>query len=45
MSGEEKFRFDIANLKNDLAIENMKVKEEDINLLKKYYNKDERYYY
>ena len=40
MSKEEKFDFDIANLKKDLAIENMKVNEEDIELLRKYSNKE-----
>lgn len=40
MSKEEKFDFDIANLKKDLAIENMKVNEEDIDLLRKYSNKE-----
>lgn len=39
MSREEKFEFDIANLKTDLAIENM-VNKEDIELLKKYFNKE-----
>lgn len=39
MSKEEKFEFDIANLKKDLAIENMLIKDEDIDLLKKYFNK------
>ncbi len=38
MSNEEKFEFDIANLKADLAIENMEVKSEDIELLRKHYN-------
>lgn len=40
MSREEKFEFDIANLKKDLAIENMEVNKEDIELLKKYFNKE-----
>ena len=40
MSREEKFEFDIANLKTDLAIENMEVNKEDIELLKKYFNKE-----
>ena len=30
MSREEKFEFDIANLKKDLAIENMNIYDEDI---------------
>ncbi len=40
MSGEEKFEFDIANLRQDLAIEDMIVNEEDVELLKRYYNKE-----
>lgn len=40
MSKEEKFEFDIANLKKDLAIENMTVNKEDIDLLRKYFNKE-----
>ncbi len=40
MSEDEKFEFDIANLRKDLAIEDMFVTNEDINLLKKYYNKE-----
>lgn len=40
MSKEEKFEFDIANLKKDLAIENMFIKEEDIQLLRRYFNKE-----
>ena len=39
MSVEEKFGFDIANLKKDLAIEDMIVTDEDVSLLKKYFNK------
>lgn len=39
MSDEEKFEFDIANLKKDLAIEDMIVTDEDVFLLKKYFNK------
>ncbi len=39
MSDEEKFEFDIANLKKDLAIEDMIVTDEDVSLLKKYFNK------
>ncbi len=37
MSSEEKFEFDIANLKKDLAMEDMHVDGEDIELLKRYY--------
>lgn len=40
MSKEEKFEFDIANLRKDLAIENMFIKEEDIQLLRRYFNKE-----
>ncbi len=40
MSREEKFEFDIANLRNDLAIENMQVKEEDVVLLRKHYDNE-----
>lgn len=40
MSKEEKFEFDIANLKKDLAIENMDIKNEDIELLKRYCNEE-----
>lgn len=40
MSMEEKFMFDIANLKKDLAIENMVVTNEDIDMLKRYNNNE-----
>jgi len=40
MFNEEKFEFDIANLKKDLAIENMAVNNEDIELLKRYSNNE-----
>ena len=40
MSNEEKFEFDIANLKKDLEIENMKVNNEDIELLRRYNEKE-----
>ena len=40
MTHDEKFDFDIANLKNDLAMENMVVEQEDIDLLKKYSNNE-----
>lgn len=40
MSEEEKFKFDIANIKKELAIEDMKVNEEDVELLRKYSNKE-----
>ena len=40
MSNDEKFEYDIANLKKDLAIEDMAVTEEDISLLKRYHNKE-----
>ena len=40
MEREEKFEFDIANLKSDFAIEDMHVNEEDVKLLRKYYDKE-----
>ena len=40
MSQDEKFEFDIANLKNDLAMENMIVEQEDVDLLKRYSNNE-----
>lgn len=40
MTHDEKFDFDIANLKNDLAMENMIVEQEDIDLLKRYSNNE-----
>ena len=43
MSHDEKFDFDIANLKNDLAMENMIVEQEDIDLLKRYSNNDHKF--
>lgn len=38
MSKEEKFNFDIANLKQDFAIENMNITDEDFEIIKKYSN-------
>lgn len=38
MSKEEKFNFDIANLKQDFAIENINITNSDIEILKKYSN-------
>lgn len=40
MNFEEKFNLDVENLKNDLAIENMFVTDEDISMLKKYSNNE-----
>lgn len=40
MSNDEKFEFDIANLKKDLAISNMCVNSEDVELLRRYYYKE-----
>lgn len=40
MSKEEKFNFDIANLKQDFAIENMNITDSDIEILKKYSNSE-----
>lgn len=37
---EEKFMFDIANLKQDLGIEDMVVTNEDIDMLKRYNNNE-----
>lgn len=36
MNFEEKFNSDIENLKNDLAIEDMYITDEDISMLRKY---------
>ncbi|MGN1330885.1 MAG: hypothetical protein ACI4VN_06125 [Clostridia bacterium] len=38
MSKDEKFNFDIANLKQDFAIENMNISDEDFEILKRYSN-------
>lgn len=38
MSKEEKFNFDIANLKQDFAIESMNITDSDIKILKRYSN-------
>jgi len=38
MSKEEKLNFDIANLKQDFAIENMYITDEDFEIIKKYSN-------
>ena len=38
MFNEEVFKFDIENIKNDLAIEGMAVTDEDVNLFKQYAN-------
>lgn len=38
MSKEEKLNFDIANLKQDFAIENMNITDEDFDIIKKYSN-------
>lgn len=40
MSGEEKFYFDINNIKKDMEIENMVVTSEHVSMLKKYYDKE-----
>ena len=40
MSKEEKFNFDIENLKQDFAIENMYITEQDIDLLKRFSNNE-----
>lgn len=38
MSKEEKFNFDIENLKQDFAIENINITNSDIEILKRYSN-------
>ncbi len=40
MNYEDKFKIDIDNLKNDLAIEEMYITDDDISMLKKYSNKE-----
>ena len=40
MAHEEKFNYDIANLKKDFAIENLQVTNEDINMLRRYNNNE-----
>ncbi len=40
MSKEEKFNFDIENLKQDFAIENMYITDSDVEILKKYSNNE-----
>lgn len=40
MSKEEKFNFDIANLRQDFAIENMDITNSDIEILKRYSNQE-----
>ena len=40
MNREEKFEFDIANLKKDLAIEEMYVTDEDVALLRRYFENE-----
>lgn len=40
MNLEEKFNLDVENLKNDLAIENMFITDDDISMLKKYSNNE-----
>lgn len=38
MFNEEVFKFNIENIKNDLAIEGMAITDEDVNLFKQYAN-------
>lgn len=38
MFNEKIFKFDIDNIKNDLAIEGMSISDEDINLFKQFAN-------
>ncbi len=40
MFNEELFKFDIENIKNDLAIEGMTISDDDINLFKQYANNE-----
>ena len=40
MDIEDKFSFDIANLKKDFEIENLKVSNDDINMLKQLNNNE-----
>lgn len=40
MYNEEKFKFDIDNIRNDLAMEDMVITEQDITLLKRYANEE-----
>lgn len=40
MNFEEKFNKDLANIKNDLAIENIFINDDDISMLKKYSNNE-----
>ena len=40
MFNEKKFKFDIENLKQDLAIEDMYVTEEDVALLRRYFENE-----
>ena len=40
MFNEEIFKFDIDNIKNDLAIEGMKITEQDINLYRQFANEE-----
>lgn len=40
MSKEDKFNFDIANLKQDFAIENINILDSDIDILKQYSNNE-----
>ena len=40
MSKEEKFNFDIENLKQDFAIENMNITDSDVEVLKKFSNNE-----
>ena len=40
MSKEEKFDYDIENLRKDLEIENMFITQEEVDLIKKYSNNE-----
>ena len=40
MFNEQKFMFDIENIKNDLAIEGMEINEQDVNLFRQFANEE-----
>lgn len=40
MFNEQKFMFDIENIRNDLAIEGMNITEEDVNMMRLYANNE-----
>lgn len=40
MFNEEIFKFDMDNIKNDLAIEGMEISEQDVNLYRQFANEE-----